>query len=83
MIHDLKCWPSFFVGLENGSKPFEVRKDDRGFAVGDTLKVSEFFLGRGYTGRSMLFSISSILRDFPGVEPGFCVLGLQRLHAAK
>lgn len=83
MIHDLKCWPSFFVGLESGAKPFEVRKDDRDFAVGDRLLIREYLAGRdAYTGRELHFNVGTILRDFPGIEPGYCVLGLQRLHVA-
>lgn len=83
MNHELKCWPSFFVGLKSGRKLFEVRRDDRGFSEGDTCCIKEFLDGRGYTGDELHFSISSILRDFPGVMDGYCVLGLQRIHVHK
>lgn len=40
--HVLKTWPPYFAAVANGSKPFEVRKADRNFAVGDTLELAEF-----------------------------------------
>jgi len=35
--HNLKCWPGPFAAVASGLKTFEVRKDDRPYAVGDTL----------------------------------------------
>ena len=42
MIHEVKCWPRFFNALLDGSKPFEVRKNDRPYRVGDILAVNEY-----------------------------------------
>jgi len=42
VIHDLKTWPQYFARLVDGSKTFEVRKDDRGYQTGDTLVLREF-----------------------------------------
>lgn len=50
MIHDLKIWPEFFSRLESGEKRFEIRKNDRGFSVGDTLLLREFEPVRGRPG---------------------------------
>lgn len=35
--HILKCWPEYFDAIKAGIKPFEVRRDDRGFQRGDIL----------------------------------------------
>jgi hypothetical protein len=40
--HELKVWPQFFDALLSGDKTFEVRKDDRGFHVGDVLWLREY-----------------------------------------
>lgn len=42
MTHELKTWPEFFRAVQSGAKPFEVRKDDRPYAVGDVLQLLEF-----------------------------------------
>lgn len=41
-IHDLKCWPADFAAIEAGTRTHEARRDDRGFAVGDTLRLREW-----------------------------------------
>lgn len=39
MIHELKVHPDVWMPLWNGVKTFEFRKNDRGFKVGDTLRL--------------------------------------------
>jgi hypothetical protein len=42
MIHDLKCWPEPFAAILSGEKRHEIRRDDRGFKVGDVLRLREY-----------------------------------------
>ncbi len=88
MIHELKCVPEFFEAVASGDKPFEVRRDDRRFEVGDVLQLKEFVTaalpvnpGQSRdTGRMIERRVTYVLRhaDFPdGVPDGWCVLGLK------
>ena len=82
-IHQLKIWPKYFDAVLSGAKTFEVRNDDRGFAVGDTLVLREWSrmpsatLGAGYTGRECKRVVTHILcgGNF-GVQEGYVVMGL-------
>lgn len=52
MLHELKTLPSYFERIEDGSKTFEIRRNDRGFQAGDTLQLREYDPhGSRYTGR--------------------------------
>ena len=62
--HELKCWPRYFERLLDGTKTFEVRKDDRGFKTGDVLWLREWEPGgRGFTGRSLSKRVVFIYDD--------------------
>lgn len=42
MIHFLKQWPQYFEQIRLKRKTFEIRKDDRGFMLGDQLCLEEW-----------------------------------------
>ena len=88
-IHPLKTWPKYFAMGEvdqwETKKPWEVRRDDRGFKVGDVVILQEWDPEpetQGYTGQFIVGKITNVLRydDVPGIEPGYCVFGYQYLH---
>lgn len=79
--HELKVWPEFFATLADGSKTFEVRKDDRGFRVGDRLFLNEWIPHEGgggeYTSGQLCKVITYILAGPAfGVARDFVVMGL-------
>jgi len=41
MTHDIKILSEYFNAVADGSKPFEVRRNDRDYQVGDTLLLRE------------------------------------------
>ena len=41
MTHALKTLPEYFAAVKDGSKPFEVRKNDRDFKKGDKVLLQE------------------------------------------
>lgn len=86
MIHTLKTLPSYWDAVERGEKNFEVRKDDRGFQKGDTLRLVK--LRRGLAAewtenldvKPLERRIAYILTGGQfGIEPGYVVMGLERL----
>lgn len=94
--HILKCWPEYFDAIKAGIKPFEVRRDDRGFQRGDILILQR-------TGNGTLGTRGNVDRDYHGkvrhelrkrityvltggqfgIEPGYVVLGLADLDASR
>lgn len=42
MHHELKTWKKYFAALWEGTKNFELRKDDRNFENGDLLTLKEY-----------------------------------------
>lgn len=75
MIHELKILPEYFEAVADSTKRFELRKDDRGFAVGDVLLLKEWN-GKEYTGRSVKKQISYVLKNYTGLAEGYAVLSL-------
>jgi len=85
-VHKLKTWPEYFVGLLHGVKTFEVRKDDRHFAVGDELVLCEWIPEtESFTGRQLRKRITYMMHGMGnvgvigparGVSLGYVVLAL-------
>ena len=77
MIHELKTEPQYFEAEMVGIKRFEVRKNDRGYKVGDYLSLNEYDSETAaYTGRSLLFEVVYILDNEDYCKKGFVVMGL-------
>ena len=64
--HKLKIWPPYFEAVASGAKPFEIRKDDRGFKAGDVLVLREWeeslTSGNRYTRREVRATVTYLLR---------------------
>lgn len=77
--HHLKTWTEYYEAVENGSKTFEVRLNDRDFKAGDLLVLEEWDRVNGvYTGRSCERTVSFILTgDRFGIDSRFVVMAIQ------
>lgn len=77
--HELRCWPEFFEAIRDGRKRFELRKDDRGFEVGDDLHLREWEPGAGeYTGRHLTVRVTYKMAggEAWGLMNGYCILSI-------
>lgn len=78
MQHELKTWPKLFEALLSGAKRFEVRKDDRSYKVGDTLRLREYRPDSDcYTGREVQARVTYLLREQWGLPVGLVVMSVE------
>ena len=76
--HRLKTWPEFYVPLAAGLKTAEIRFNDRDFSIGDRLYLEEWEPStKTFTGNLQIRHISHILRDHPGLTPGYALLSFR------
>lgn len=81
MTHEIKILPEHYDKLRAGVKTFEVRKDDRGYSVGDTLLLREWSHNL-YTGRIAECKISDIYRgEF--CQEGYCIISFHLTFPAE
>lgn len=80
MVHALKTTPPWYDDVASSLKPFEIRKDDRGYSVDDDLLLCEYIPEQDkFTGRATKARVSYLFRDdtgIPGLEPGYVIMGL-------
>ena len=74
--HELKLANMFFDDVASGRKPFELRKNDRDYEVGDSTILYDYLDGQK-TGRYINADIIYILQDFKGLTEGYCILGIK------
>jgi ASC-1-like (ASCH) protein len=85
-VHELKCWPEYFIPIRQGRKTFEVRVADRDFQEGDFLLLKEYVPneypnvaepGR-YTGNQQMVKIDYLceLDEAMHLEPGTPIVGM-------
>lgn len=85
MLHDLKTHPIAFEPMLAGLKRAEFRKNDRGYKVGDDLKLREWDPAtNAFTGRLIFAEITHILEGPSfGVPEGFAMLSLGSMLNGK
>ena len=83
--HELKIDTLYYNDVLTSKKTFEVRKNDRDFAVGDLLELREVEHTRHsfhseYTGRKLLMEITYILNDPTYCKDGYVILGIRHFN---
>lgn len=77
MTHELKILPEYYEEVKCGNKNFELRKNDRDYMRGDTIRLrawdGEKYLDKAPLERTVKF----VLMDCPeyGLMDGYCILG--------
>lgn len=93
VVHTLKTLPVYFDAVERGEKTFEIRRDDRGFQKGDTVRLlrlpdageriladkSDPTMGMRNISRRILWILTG--GQF-GLEPGYVILSLGSVEEA-
>ena len=75
--HELKTWPEYYEPVAAGRKTAELRKDDRGFQVGDLVLLRAWEpMSQTYTGRELYAEIAHIVRGGPWLAEGYAMLSL-------
>jgi hypothetical protein len=91
-VHELKIWPEYFASVISGEKTYELRRNDRNFAVGDHLRLLEFDpKSEAYSGRSALAKVLSVAvpnhlggNVFDALDDGYCIMSISLLfHSAS
>jgi hypothetical protein len=88
MQHDLKIDTRHFEDVLSGDKTFEIRKNDRDYALGDVLILRETRYACGavaagesleYTGRSCTVTVHHVMRGpVYGLADGWVVMGIRK-----
>ena len=78
-VHELKTINPHFHDIWIGLKNFELRKNDRGFKVGDILVLNEYNPEHDkYIGRNIKATIKHILSGGQyGLSDEYCILSIK------
>lgn len=75
-VHTVKIAKMYYEDVKSGKKSFELRKNDRGYKQGDILRMLEYAEGE-WTGREMVAEVTYLLKDYAGLEEGYCIMALK------
>lgn len=77
-VHELKIGSKFFEAVKDGSKKFEIRKNDRDYKVGDILVLLEYDkYYQAFTGEKITVEII-YMTDY-AQQDGYVVLGIDEI----
>lgn len=83
--HKVKSWPDLFASLISGDRQFDLRRNDRGYKVGDLIVFQEYDdRKRVFTGMELSRRITYVMdgvgvgsiEPLRGLQHGFVILSL-------
>lgn len=91
-VHDLKTWPGPFIALWRGEKFHELRRNDRGYVVGDVLVLREWDPALSTNGRVAddKYTARAICAQVTHITPGgsfglpseLCIMSIREISRA-
>ena len=92
-LHDLKIKHEYLLEVAKGNKPFEIRKNDRDYQVGDLIRFIDinppkqkrlkalFSFIKPIINCNDLYQVTYVLKDVPqyGLDKDYCILGIKKL----
>lgn len=79
--HELKHWSSSLHIIASRQKKHDVRKNDRCFRVGDTVKYRVYnLINEEYTGKALRAKITHVEgggMSLSGLDPSYCILSIE------
>lgn len=80
--HELKINPKFIQRILDGTKTFEIRKNDRDYQVGDTLIMRAYDEQIGWPDHGVYDTVVAKVVYFTTAyqQEGYCVLGIQVIN---
>lgn len=82
-IHFIKTLPEYYAAVVDGTKTFELRKNDRDYKVGDALVLQEFHRETGYTGEMITVAVTFLTNYPAGLREGFVAMGIKLFEGAQ
>lgn len=82
IIHRIKCDEPFFTEINEYLKTFELRLNDRGYRKDDFLMI-ERSQKVGTTKTIIYAHVTYILEGYPGIQPGYCIMGIDKLKEVE
>lgn len=81
---DVKIWPVWYNMVVTRQMEFGIRQNDRDYQPGDILREHRFDPNKKQmTGEVAVSRITCVLRDLPGLQPGYVAIGKFFLNLEK
>ena len=80
--HELKIYPWFFKAVVNGTKTFEIRKNDRDYKVGDVLVLHKY-LPFGWLTKAPTIKVEVTYITSFKQKKGYVVMGIKGYYRSK
>lgn len=80
--HRLKLRDEYYHAVKDGLKTWEFRKDDRGFKVGDELKLNHYSDRYGENQNDYVKAVITYIlghEDFEMIPEGYVIMSIRRV----